>query len=81
MVLFHLSPFKDNKRFWLYGVDREYLNCFGDLPSYPRLVALKPSLFAPLCILLHSLSGEETGIYTLGKTKLAISTKNPLHYP
>jgi len=51
------------------------------MPSYARLVALKPSLFAPLCILLHSLSGEETGIYTADSTKLAISTKNPLHYP
>ena len=33
-MLFHLSPFKDFKHFWLYGVERNYRNCGGDLPSY-----------------------------------------------
>jgi len=72
MVLFHLSPFKDFKCFWRYGVEREYRNCFGDLPSYARFVALKPRLFAPLCVLLHTLSGEETGIYIADSTKVAV---------
>lgn len=39
MVLFHLSPFKDFKHFWLYGVEQMYRNYFGDLPTYARFVA------------------------------------------
>ena len=72
MVLFHLSPFKDFKHFWLYGVEQKYRACFKDLPSYGRFVSLMPRLFAPLCVLLHSLCGEETGIYVADSTKLAV---------
>ena len=72
MVLFHLSPFKDFKHFWVHGVEQKYRGCFGDLPSYGRFVALMPRLFAPLCVLIHSLSGEETGIYVADSTKLAV---------
>ena len=72
MVLFHLSPFKDFKHFWLYGVEQKYRDCFRDLPSYPRFVALMPRLFAPLCVLLHSLSGEQTGVYMADSTKLGV---------
>lgn len=72
MVLFHLSPFKDFKHFWLHGVEQKYRDQFGDLPSYGRFVALMPRLFAPLAVLMHSLSGEETGIYVADSTKLAV---------
>ena len=72
MVLFHLSPFKDFKHFWLYGIEQKYRACFSDLPSYGRFVSLMPRLFAPLCLLLHSLRGEETGIYVADSTKLAV---------
>lgn len=72
MVLFHLSPFKDFKHFWVHGVEQKYRGWFGELPSYGRFVALMPRLFAPLCVLMHSLSGEETGIYVADSTKLAV---------
>lgn len=72
MVLFHLSPFKDFKHFWLYGVEQKYRDCFGDLPSYGRFVSLMPRLFMPFCMLLHSLKGEETGIYVIDSTKLGV---------
>ena len=72
MVLFHLSPFKDFKHFWVHGVEQKYRDCFGELPSYARFVALMPRLFAPLCVLIHSLSGEHTGIYIADSTKLAV---------
>jgi len=72
MVLFHLSPFKDFKNFYLYGICYKYRSYFKDLPSYGRFVALMPRLFLPFCVLLHSLKGEQTGIYFVDSTKLAV---------
>ncbi len=72
MVLFHHSPFKDFKHFWIYGVEQKYRSYFTDLPSYGRFVTLMPRLPKPFCSLIHSLRGEETGIYVTDSTKLAV---------
>ena len=72
MVLFHLSPFKTFKDFWIYGIEQKYRDSFDSLPSYGRFVALIPRLFMPFCLLLHNLRGEETGIYIADSTKLAV---------
>jgi hypothetical protein len=79
MVLFHLSPFKQFKAFYLYGVGQKYRDCFGAIPHYDRFVSLMPRLFAPLMILLHSLSGEQTGIYFADSTKLAVCHNRRIH--
>jgi len=72
MVLFHLEAFKNFKMFYLYGVCQKHRACFKKLPHYDRFVALMPRLFMPLTILLHSLSGEETGIYFVDATPLKV---------
>ncbi len=72
MVIFQLSPFKNFKSFWLYGVEQEYRNCFGQLPSYGRFVALMSRLFIPFCILVHSLTGKQTSVYIADSSKLAV---------
>ena len=79
MVLFHLSPYKNFKAFYLYGIGHQHRACFGDLPHYDRFVSLMPRLFAPLMVLLHSLSGEQTGIYFADLTKLAVCHNRRIH--
>jgi hypothetical protein len=72
VVLFHLSPYKNFKVFYLYGIGHQHRACFGALLHYDRFVSLMPRLFGPLMMLLHSLSGEETGVYFADSTKLAV---------
>src|SRR3954467_3391527 len=72
MVLFPLSPYKNFKTFYLYGIGCQHRACFRDLPHYDRFVSLMPRLFVPLMVLLHSLRGEEPGIYSGASSKLAV---------
>src|SRR3954464_6215625 len=79
MVLFHLSPFKHFKVFYHYGIGQQHRACFRELPHYDRFVGLMPRLFAPLMVLLHSLSGAQTGIYFADSTKLAVCHNRRIH--
>jgi len=72
MVLFHLSAFKDFTTFYLLGIGVQHRACLRDLPHYDRFVSLMPRLFVPLMVLLHSLSGEETGVDFADASKLAV---------
>ena len=81
VVLFHLSPFKHFKAFYCYGIGHQHRACFNDLPHYDRFVSLMPRLFAPLMILLHSLSGEQTGLMGVvgeGISRCACQSSNTL---
>jgi transposase len=79
VVLFHLSPFKHFKAFCHCGIGQQYRTCSGDLPHHDRFVSLMPRLFAPLMVLLHSLGGEQTGIYFADPARLAVCHNRRLH--
>ncbi len=72
MVLFHLSPCKNFKYFYLFHVGALHQQDFPALLSYNRFVQLIPRLFVPLSILLHSVLGEKTGIYIADATSLPL---------
>src|SRR3954454_4071643 len=73
MVLVHLSPYKNFKTFYLYGIGCQHRDGFRDLPHYDRFVSLMPRLSPPLMVLLlPGLSGEETGLYLGDSSKLPL---------
>ena len=71
-ILYHFSPYKDFKHYYLYGICLEHRDKFGKLPCYQRYVCLKKQLFLPLMILLHCLKGQETRIYFADSTCLKV---------
>jgi hypothetical protein len=73
MVLFHVSPFKDFKYFYLYGIEGKYRNLFGELPCYARFVQAMGHLLLPLAVLLQSSKGKETGICFADSTNLRVN--------
>ena len=79
VVLFHLSPDKNFKVFYLYGIGGQYRACFDALPHYDRFVSLMPRLFVPLLVLLHGLSGAQTGVSFVASTKLAVCHNRRIH--
>src|SRR3954467_10949414 len=79
LVLFPLSPYKNFKVFYLYGIGPQYRACFGELPHYDRFVSLIPRLFVPLMALLPGLGGEQTGVYFLVTTNLAVCHNRRIH--
>lgn len=71
-VLYHFSHYKNFKYFYLHDILGKHRPLFNKLPCYDRFVALKKQLFMPLTLLLHSLSGEETGLYFADSTPLKV---------
>lgn len=71
-IFYHMSPFKDFKRFYRYGVEGEHRRKFKELPCYARFIQLTPRLFLPLCLMLHYLSGRRTGVYIADSTHLSV---------
>ena len=59
MVLFHVSPCKVFKYFYVFYLTHLHNKDFPKLLSYNRFVQLMPRLFVPLCVLLQSLFGED----------------------
>lgn len=71
-VLYHFSAYKNFKVFYHHDICGRHRDKFRKLPCYDRFVALKKKLFTPLTLLVHSLSGEETGLYFVDSTSLKV---------
>jgi len=72
MVLFHVSPCKVFKYFYIHYLTLQHKQDFPNLISYNRFVQLMPRLFVPMSMLLQGLFGEETGIYIADPTALPV---------
>lgn len=72
MVLFHMSSHKVFKHFYIEHIAFTRKRDFPDLVDYDRFVALMPRLFVPLCMMLHLLKGDETGIYFMDSTHIPV---------
>jgi hypothetical protein len=72
MVLFHFSPCKNFKYFYISYLIHFHKQDFPTLVSYSRFVQLMPRFFVPFCILLQSLFGEKTGTYIADATSLPV---------
>lgn len=71
LLYFYRSPCKDFKNYYLYHLPVKYKGYFKYV-SYSRIIQLWPRMIMPLTILMHFLSGEETGIYFVDSSKLQI---------
>jgi hypothetical protein len=72
VVMFHLSHHRSFKDFYLCCLCQYYKKEFPKLVSYNRFVELMPISFMPMVLLLHSLSGKQTGQYYIDATKLPV---------
>jgi hypothetical protein len=70
MVFYHFSQFKHFKIYYQHFV----LNgtWFKNPPCYERFIAIIPSLFLPLMIMMHYLCGKRTGIYYVNSTHFSV---------
>ena len=81
VVLFRLSPYRDFKVSYLYGISSRVSRLFWTRADRydDRFHDLMP-LFVPLTVLLHGLSGEQEPASTLSNsTKLAVCHDRRIH--
>lgn len=72
MIIYHQSPCREFKYFYLYFLPQKHSKTFPNLLSYNRFVEIMPQLLIPLSVLLHCLYGKKDEIYFIDSTKLQI---------
>lgn len=70
MIFYHFSQFKHFKAYYKYFVESKTL--FNNPHCYDRFIQIIPSLFMPVTIMMHYLSGKTTGIYYADSTHFAV---------
>lgn len=72
LIVFHHSSYRHFKGFYTQEVNRSLGWLARHWVTYSRFVALAPTVFVPLCCLLHSLQGRKTGVYFVDSTVLRV---------
>jgi IS5 family transposase len=70
MIFYHFSEFKHFKIYYQHIVVNGKL--FKNPPCYDRFIQIIPSLFLPIAVMLHFLSGKKTGVYYADSTHFAV---------
>lgn len=70
MIFYHFSPFKNFKTYYRYFIIGS--NLFQDPPCYERFIQIIPSLFLPLMVMMHYISGKQTNIFYVDSTHFAV---------
>ena len=70
MIFYHFSKFKHFKIYYQDWVTNG--KYFKNPPCYDRFIQIIPSLFLPLVIMMHYLSGKKTEIYYVDSTHFAV---------
>ena len=72
LIHFHQSHYRDFKAYYLLYVCRHLASAFPNRLSYNRLVAVIPTALVPLCVYLHTRTGQATGIAFIDATSLVV---------
>lgn len=70
LIFYHFSPYKNLKTYYQQFIIGSKL--FPHPPCYDRFIQIIPSLFLPLIVMMHYLTGQKTGIYYVDSTHFAV---------
>lgn len=80
LIHFHQSQYRHFKGFYRYHAHTHLRGAFPHLVSYPRFVALMPSVLIPLTVYLHTRRrGHVTGIGFIDSTPLVVCHNRRIH--
>ena len=68
MIFYHFSP--NFKTYYQYFIIKG--NLFSNPPCYDRFIQIIPSLFLSLVVMMHYMSGKQTGVYFVDSTHFAV---------
>lgn len=72
VILFHMSHYRTFKDFFHECILREMRSYFPNMVSYNRFVEIQASVGHALIVYMKSKAGQETGIYYVDSTSLAV---------
>jgi hypothetical protein len=79
VIAFHQSHYRTFKAYYTEHVQQHWRAEFPHLVSYPRVVALLPTILVPLTAYLHTQLGACTGLSFIDSTKLVACHNARIH--
>ena len=79
VIYFHQSHYRDFKAYYTEHVCKRLRSEFPNLVSYPRFVALLPSVLGPLSAYLRQQYGRCTGLSFVDSTTLSVCDNHRIH--